>query len=47
MDRLADKEIQRWEKEGDWLRRDEKRSWGPWLIIFNGEEGGGLGGSLE
>lgn len=42
VDRVTDKEIQRWEEEGDWLRRDEKRSWEPWLVIFNSEEGGGL-----
>lgn len=35
----------RWE-EVDWLGRNEKRGWGPWLIIFNSEEGG-LGGSLD
>lgn len=46
-ERLPNRETQRWEEVGNWLGRDEDKRWGPWFIIFNSEEGGGLGGSPD
>lgn len=47
VERFPNRETQRWEEVGKWLGRDEDKRWGPWLISFNSEEGGGLGGSPD
>lgn len=47
MERLPNRETQWWEEVGNWLGREEDEHWGPWLIIFNSEEGGGLGRSPD